>query len=161
MGPKILVKKKEKSLTESPTEYTVRRIKFYKKVIKEGGGRSDLEKAETYGLDTSVKLEFFLWKILNDWIEKEPRVGKNISEIEKLLMLKKDSPIWEPFDRTYINHCMNKLVFLGILKRKLVDRVWVYIFEPTIIQRGLTWYRKGNRFMRGEFQDRGGFFTLV
>ena len=98
--------------SETSTKYTKLSIEYYKRIVPVGEARSDLEALATRRINPKNLLEFYIWKASQKWFNSSQDDCKTIGQIEKFIHEEYSKAI---FDRTSVNHTVNKYVFAGLL----------------------------------------------
>ena len=142
----------------TPTEYTRLSIEYYKGIVPVGEARSDLEAVATKRINPKNLLEFYIWKACQKWFKECPDDCKTIGQIEKFIHEEYSKAI---FDRTSVNHTVNKYVFAGLLYKLKGERNDIYYFELMIKRMGIDWFRIDNEYMLGDFQQEKGLFNII
>jgi hypothetical protein len=157
-------KRTRKPKYPSSTVYSENCIKSYKKTVMEGEGLVDLEYVENHGISSDDKLSWYLWLYFRDTflLEKQTKmIVSNIQDYVKSHFSIEQTGLDFKFDRTTINHCINKFHFIGLLTRNKKADECVYSFATAVKRRGLDWFRKDNKYLKGHFQTENGFFNLL
>ena len=152
---------------ETSSEYSERKMLEYGDITHKGKGTFDLYGVKVRGINTRKNpIDYYLWEIVKDWIKNNPTEGYNVKEIYEKIQtlidsLRKENPTCKNYDDTYLHHRLNKFQYIGLLERRIVDKKKKYFFEPIIIEKGLDWFRIGNKYMRGGFQSEYGIFKIM
>ena len=146
------------------TTYSKNCIESYQKVIMYGEGLEDLLYVASHGIPSDDKLSWYLWLYFTDIFSKEKLTKMIVPNIQDYLRAQwgiDQTGLDFKFDRTTINHCINKFHFIGLLTRiKKLDEC-IYSFSPMVKRRGLDWFRKDNQYLKGHFQTENGLFNLM
>jgi len=148
----------------NPTDYVKDCFSRYKDTISEGEGLYDLEYVMENGISPSDRLSWFIFWYLNDTAfvinKHQIMTTKKILEFLREKHSKTQSGLDFIFDRTTINHTINRFHFAGLLSRVKKGEECSYGFENIIKRRGMDWYIEGNEFLKGAFQPDSGFLDL-
>ena len=139
---------------DNPTDYSRASLDHYEKSVQHGEGFADILAAKR-GINPKDILSFYSWKAFEIWFieaQDEKRTVEQIKSFIKRVYALDQFGESFVFDRTTLNHTLNRYMFIGLIykiKEKTHD---VYIFEPTIRNKGVDWFRIDNQFMLNEFQ---------
>lgn len=147
------------------TTYSKICIEANKKTVMDGEGRTDLEYVENKGIDPEDKLSWYLWRYFLK-VYSENKLNKfKTSEVGGFIWKEfgtDQTGLDFKFDRTTVNHGINKFHFIGLLSRQRKADECIYSFAPSVKRRGLDWFRKENKYLKGHFQsDVNGLFNLM
>lgn len=146
------------------TEYTKMSIEYYKRIVPVGEARSDLEAVAKRRLNPDNPLEFYAWKAFQNWFKVCQDDCKTIGQIEKFIRQeysRDQSEMPVTFDRTSLNHIVNRYTFAGLLYKLKGEKNDIYYFELMIQRMGINWFRIDNEYMLGAFQQEKGLFETI
>ena len=145
----------------NPSEYCDKSLEYYKRIVPVGEARTDLIAAEDRRINPDIPIEFYSWKAFQHWFKYSQDDCKTIGQIKRFIndIYDKDQMGLDIlFHRTYLNHTINKFVFLGLLYKLKGEKNDIYYFELMIQRMGVEWFRIGNKYMLGAFQPEKGLF---
>ena len=154
---------KRRSVKLDPTTYSESKISYYKEHIMDGEALQDLERIQEFGISTKYPVDYVIWRVLEKWIAYNPKDGYTVKEIEQLIyknVFSRPEEIKFELNNTSLHHHLNGYVFPGCLHRKEVHGVKTYYIEKEVLKRGLDWFKNGNKYVRGNFQN-VGLFKLI
>lgn len=159
-------KKRPKKLKyPDSTTYSQNCIESNKKTVMEGEGRVDLEYVENNGIDPNDKLSWYLWQYFTLVYSENKLIKIKTSDIVEFIRKQygtDQSGCDFKFNRTTVNHCINKFHFIGLLSRQKKSDVCIYSFAPPVKRRGLRWFLLNNQYLTGHFQSEvNGLFNLM
>ena len=102
------------------------------------------------------------------------KIGLSVKDFFQLLtllddpLIKDNLPKQKDLNETSLHHRLGHFEATGALKRKYEIRqnsrgdkisTKVFYFEEKVLKEGLDWFRKGNAYMKFDFQKELGFFS--
>jgi hypothetical protein len=148
-----------------PTRYTEDCINIYETTTAEGDGLSDLEYVKNHGIHSDDRLSWYIWFYFKKKFAENKKVRITAKDIEDYIRITHAEDLAGrkiKFDRTTINHNVNKFHFLGLLIRRKRKESCTYFFPKIVKKWGIDWFRKGNKYLEGHFQsDSEGFLDLT
>jgi len=142
----------------NPTEFSKASLDYYEGSVQFGEGFTDIAMARK-GIDADDTLSYYTWKALENQFDLDPDRERTTREImfiiDRLFSIDQIGRKLE-FERTTLNHTLNRFMFLGVIYKIKKSTHDIFVFELQIRRTSMNWFREGNIYMPGKFQWQKG-----